>query len=176
MKKICILFLSLFIIILTALGSGMSSEKESAAPADYLRLHIRANSNSAEDQAVKYLVRDEVVNVLTPLVADCTSKEEATETMKAHLSRIVAVCERVLAAHGFSYGARAGIRREQFPTRVYEKYTLEAGEYDALIVELGSGTGDNWWCCIYPPLCFTGSGNVTYRSKILQIIEDFSKR
>lgn len=175
MKKICILFLSLFIIILTAIGSGVSAATECATPTEYLRLHIRANSNSAEDQAVKYLVRDEVVDYLTPLVARCESKAEAMRVMQAHLDEISAVSERVLSAKGFSYGARAAIRREEFPTRVYGEYTLEAGIYDGLIVELGSGTGDNWWCCIYPPFCFTGSQNAVYRSAILEIIEKFRK-
>ena len=63
---------------------------------------------------------------------------------------------------------------ERFPTRVYEGVTLAAGVYDALILELGSGEGDNWWCVVYPPLCFTGgSVNVVYRSKIAQIIRQF---
>lgn len=176
MKKICILFLSLFIIILTAIGSGVSSAQAQAEPKDYLRLHIRANSNSAEDQAVKYLVRDEIVSVLTPLVAECKTKAEAMSLIGEQLSLLTAASEKTLAKHGFSYGARAQIRTEEFPTRVYEEYTLAAGTYEALIIELGTGTGDNWWCCIYPPFCFTGTKNVVYRSKIAQIIADFTKK
>lgn len=176
MKKICILFLSLFIIILTAVGNGLSSSTKTRAQSDYLRIHIRANSNSAEDQAVKYAVRDELIDVLTPLVAECSSKEEATAVMKANLPRLVDVGEKTLCRNGFFYGVRAEIRTEEFPTRVYEAYTLPAGKYEALVVELGSGEGDNWWCCIYPPFCFTGGENVTYRSKIYEIIERFSKK
>ena len=68
------------------------------------------------------------------------------------------------------------MREEEFPTRVYEGVTLEAGVYDALIVELGTGKGDNWWCVIYPPLCFSGEAtgnNVQYRSRIWEIIRNF---
>ena len=92
----------------------------------------------------------------------------------AKLGEIERVAARVLRENGFSYGARASLRREQFPTRVYADATLEAGEYDALILELGSGKGDNWWCVVYPPLCFTsGNGNVVYKSKIAEIIKRF---
>ena len=97
--------------------------------------------------------------------------------MTAHLSEIEEVCTKALEARGYTYGARAEIRREEFPTRVYDGVTLEAGIYDALIVELGTGEGDNWWCVIYPPLCFTAAnGDVEYRSLIYDIIEKFFNR
>ena len=92
------------------------------------------------------------------------------------LPQIEEVANGVLAENGFSYTARAAVRREEFPTRVYEDVTLEAGVYDALIVELGEGAGANWWCVVYPPLCFSGEangGNVRYRSRLLEIIQNF---
>lgn len=77
----------------------------------------------------------------------------------------------------FSYRSKASVREEEFPTRVYEDLTLDAGYYDALILELGSGKGDNWWCVVYPPLCFTGGEcGYVYKSKILEIIESFKKK
>ena len=140
----------------------------------YLRVHIRANSNSTEDQAVKYKVRDKVVEFLTPTVASCETKEQAVAKISGKLSEIEEVAERVLRANGYEYGAKASIRQEEFPTRVYEEVTLAAGVYDALILELGTGTGDNWWCVVYPPLCFTsGNGNIIYKSKIAEIIQKF---
>ena len=142
--------------------------------AAYLRVHIRADSNEAAAQSVKYRVRDEVVAFLTPVVAECETKAEAMEKIRENLFGIETVADRVLKANGFSYRAKASLRREQFPTRVYENVTLEAGVYDALILELGSGKGDNWWCVVYPPLCFSaGGGNVVYKSKIAEIIRDF---
>ncbi len=174
MKKLCILFLGFVIIILTAFGSAAGGG-DAPSRTEYLRVHIRANSDSAEDQAVKYLVRDAVVEAITPWVAACTDKEGALAATQAHLGEIERIGERVLRENGFSYGVRAGVRKETFPTRVYEEYTLEAGEYDALIIELGTGEGDNWWCCIYPPLCFASvsGANIVYRSKILELIEKF---
>ena len=152
-------------------GSGGAAADDAAS---YLRVHIRANSNGAEDQAVKYKVRDAVVQFLTPTVAACETKAEAMQKIGAKLSEAEEVAERVLRANGFSYGAHAEIRKEEFPTRVYENATLEAGVYDALIMELGTGKGDNWWCVVYPPLCFGGGNtNIIYKSKIKEIIDKF---
>ncbi len=141
--------------------------------AAYLRIHIRADSNEEAAQAVKYQVRDEVVALLTPIVSECRKKAEAMEAVQKNLPAVERAAEKVLRENGFSYGARASLRREEFPTRVYDGVTLTAGVYDALILELGSGKGDNWWCVVYPPLCFTSGENVIYRSKIAEIIREF---
>ncbi len=153
-----------------------TAEKETAHDA-YLRVHIRANSNGEADQTVKYLVRDRVVEFLTPTVAGAEDKETAVSLIRGKLGEIAKVADEVLRRNGFFYGARASLREEEFPTRVYDGVTLEAGVYDALIVELGSGSGDNWWCVVYPPLCFTGgNSNVVYKSKILEIIDNFFRK
>ena len=142
-----------------------------------LRFHVIANSDSEEDQADKYLVRDAVVAYLTPVVAEAETREEAEAALDDCLPGLVKTAEQVLEKNGFFYGARAEIREEEFPTRVYGEYTLEAGVYRALIVSLGTGTGDNWWCVVYPPLCFAGEpgDSVVYRSKILEIIRSWKK-
>lgn len=173
MKKYCILFGLLFIIILTV---AVTAQKTPAPEPEYLRMHVRANSNSAEDQAVKYEVKEAIVGFLMPVAASADDKEEAIALLRARLPEIEEVADEVLAENGFSYTARASVREEEFPTRVYEGVTLEAGVYDALIVELGTGKGDNWWCVIYPPLCFSGEAtgnNVQYRSRIWEIIRNF---
>ena len=145
-----------------------------SADTDYLRIHVRANSNEQIDQSVKYIVKDEVVKFITPYAAQCTDKQKAVELVKSILPEIEKVCDRTLKAHGFGYTSKADVRAEEFPTRVYGDLTLESGIYDALIIELGSGTGDNWWCVIYPPLCFTsGTAEVKYRSAIMEIINKF---
>lgn len=142
--------------------------------ADYLRIHVRANSNEQIDQDVKYKVKDEIVKFITPYAAECTDKQAAMKIIGGILGEIEEVANKVLAENGFDYKSRASVRTEEFPTRVYGDTTLEAGLYDALIVELGSGTGDNWWCVIYPPLCFTaGTAQVQYRSAIFDIINKF---
>lgn len=172
MNKICIIFLLSIIIILTAVGFSTSNVPSATAQTEYLRMHIRANSDSAQDQAVKYEVRDALVEYLTPLVAECTSRDKAEKIISSHADLLSVEAEKVLKKEGFYYGATVAVKWESFPTRVYDKYVLEAGEYLSLIVELGSGEGANWWCVVYPPLCFAApSGtNVRYKSKILEII------
>ncbi len=185
MKKVCIIFLLSIIISLTALGfSGVLSPAMQNASGRYatnmetdayLRIHIRADSNEAEAQSVKYYVRDKVVEYLTPLVAEYDTKTQAMAGVEAHLKEIAEVAAQALRSKGFFYGAQAELKKESFPTRVYEGHVLPAGEYSALILRLGSGAGDNWWCVVYPPLCFSAptGKNVIYKSKIWEIIERF---
>lgn len=144
------------------------------AETEYLRIHVRANSNSQTDQSIKYRVKDEVVKFITPYAAQCTDKQTAIKIIGGILGEIERVCDRTLKENGFTYTSRASVREENFPTRVYGELTLEEGVYDALIIELGTGEGDNWWCVIYPPLCFTsGAADVKYRSAIYDIIDRF---
>lgn len=144
---------------------------------EYLRIHIRANSNAEHDQTVKYLVRDEIVAYLTPIVASCETKSEAKTEISLKLNELSTLATDVLNKNGYAYAGKAYLRKETFPTRVYETVTLQAGVYDAIIVELGDGAGDNWWCVVYPPLCFSGgrvtAGNIRYKSKIAEIIQNF---
>ena len=181
MKKFCIIFLLSIIISLTAVGA-LNGENGGARIAtgvytqEYLRIHIRADSNEDRAQAVKYLVRDEVVDYLIPLVAEYQTQAQAKRGVESHLSEIEQVSGDVLSRNGFDYGARASVQTEHFPTRLYDGYTLPAGEYTALIIELGSGKGDNWWCVVYPPLCFTAATegkHIVYKSKIAEIIRNW---
>ena len=176
MKKICITFCVLLILIATVLTAG-NFGSAGAGDNQYLRIHVRANSNSQLDQSIKYAVKDEVVQFITLYVAQCVTKERAMEVIGGITDDIKRVCDNALARLGANYTSRAEVREEYFPTRVYDGATLEAGDYDALIVELGEGTGDNWWCVIYPPLCFTSADqSVQYRSIIKDIIDKFFKR
>lgn len=166
--------LAILILIIGACAYALGENGAAQQNNDYLRIHVRANSNEQIDQNVKYIVKDEVVKFITPYVAECIDKPTAIEVMSGILPEIEEVCDRTLKQNGFDYTSRASIRAEEFPTRVYGELTLERGVYDALIIELGTGTGDNWWCVIYPPLCFTSATtNVEYRSAIYDIINKF---
>ena len=177
MKNICIIFLTVVIIMITALGvtnAQTSNVTGAGVQVEYLRLHIRAHSNADEDQWVKYAVKEEICTYLTPLVAEYSTRGQAVSGLQKNLGEIANVAKKTLAKKGFFYGAKAVLRTESFPTRVYENCTLPAGEYLALIVELGEATGDNWWCVVYPPLCFTsGNGHTVYASKIAEIIRQW---
>ncbi len=169
MKKIGISFIILAIISLTVIVGATDSHND----VEYLRIHIRANSNSEEDQSVKYRVKSAVVEYLTPFIAECETKAEAISLLQEKKGELEDIADKALKSNGFSYKSRVVVRKENFPTRVYGDFTLEEGVYDAIIVELGEAKGDNWWCVVYPPLCFTGSKNVNYKSKIQEIINDF---
>ena len=174
MKKFCISFFILAIIILSAIGLNL---EENNVKKEYLRIHVRAHSNLEEDQAIKYLVKDAVVEYLTPFIAECDTKEKAERMLKGKLFEIERVADQVLKLNGKDYKSKASVREEEFPTRVYGSLCLENGFYDALILNLGSGEGNNWWCVVYPPLCFTGEGSsYVYKSKIKEIIDGFFYR
>lgn len=155
------------ILILVFCHGGQESE--------YMRIHIQANSNSAEDQNVKYLVKDKIVDYLIPYLSQVQNKDEAKIVLKDLLKSIESVANDVLSEQGFDYKAKAYISFEEFPTRKYDDLTLEEGYYDALMISLGSGEGDNWWCVVYPAICFTdskNSQNYEYISKIWEIINN----
>lgn len=130
---------------------------------ELLRLHIRANSNSAADQSVKLKVRD-AVNAYIERNVKKSTFEEAYADIGSRLDEISAVATAVLEKNGFYYGAHAKLTNEYFPARQYGDRTVEEGYYDALIIELGQAKGDNWWCVIYPPLCYGESDSFSYKS------------
>lgn len=174
MKKVCISLIFIAIIILSGVATVLPKTQ---VHKEYLRIHVRANSNSELDQSVKYLVKNKVVEYLTPFIAECNTKQKAEKMLEERLFTIEQIADSVLLQYGFSYKAKASVRSERFPTRTYGELELKAGVYDALILELGKAEGDNWWCVVYPPLCFTGEGtNVVYRSKIYEIISDFFEK
>lgn len=120
---------------------------------ELLRLHIRANSDSEVDQAVKLKVRDAVSDYIANNV-DKTTFDEAYADIELKLDSISFIATSVLAENGFEYSAKAKLANEYFPTRKYGSTVVPEGNYDALVVELGEAKGNNWWCVIYPPLCY----------------------
>ena len=168
-------FLLLFLLLGTTAFCGCSAlstpkPTDEIRPEAYLRIHVRADDNTPEAQAVKYKVKDAIITHLSPLLSCASGKTEAMSLIRAHLAEIDGVATRILRENGFFYEAKSDVKREAFPTRVYDEITLPCGVYDALVVNLGSGAGDNWWCVAYPPLCFLPEGEAgedyTYRSAL----------
>lgn len=176
MRKIGIIFLLSCIISVTAIGVFFR-KSGGQVQGEYIRIHVRADSDEPQAQAVKYLVRDALVAALTPVVAECESYGEAARTLKEKEGALTEIATQTLAENGYSYGASVQLKREYFPTRTYGEYTLPAGEYLALVALLGKAEGQNWWCVVYPPLCFAGQSGVPirYKSKIAEIIEDWKR-
>ena len=171
MRKIGIILLLSCIITLTAVGL-FGCRQGGQVSSEYLRIHIRADSDEPQAQAAKYAVRDALVEALAPTVAECDSFLEAARRLKGLEGTLSAVGTQTLRENGLDYAAKAEVRTEYFPTRVYGEYTLPAGEYLALVVELGRAEGNNWWCVVYPPLCFAGQAGVPirYKSRIAELI------
>lgn len=164
MKKVCIV-LSICLLIVAILLFMPGSETK------YIRIHIRANSNSIQDQQIKHEIKDSVCEFLTPLFLDCGEIEKAEKILSANLDNIERIVDSLLLSKGFTYKSSAKLNNEYFPTRSYKDLVLDSGYYDALIIDLGEGKGDNWWCVIYPPMCFAdNTKNIVYKSKLLQII------
>lgn len=120
---------------------------------EVLRLHIPANSDSAEDQAVKLELRDLLLAEYGDELSECGDLSAAEERARGLLPEIERRCTEFLADRGFDYGAKAELADMYFTTREYDRLILPAGEYTALRVTLGSGEGHNWWCVIFPQLC-----------------------
>src|SRR5574344_1125880 len=177
MKKILFVIIPI-IICLVVINFCLVPNSSVLSNSDYLRIHIRANSNTEIDQGVKYKIKDELVNFLAPKLSNCTTKKEVVDLIETEKILLENTADKVLLENGFQYKSKIKIDSEMFPTRSYNGYTLESGIYDAMIVELGEAEGNNWWCVIYPPLCFvnvssTSSSAVVYKSKILEIIKQF---
>ena len=122
-----------------------------------LRFHVLANSDSDADQAVKEEVRDAVGVYLQPLLEEAESLEETKQIIGKNICGIVTVAEKTLEENGYDYEVTARITRTDFPEKTYGTYTFPKGEYEALQIVIGEGEGQNWWCVLYPNMCFRGS-------------------
>ena len=166
-----------------------------------VRLHVLANSDSDEDQALKLKVRDAVLEAASPVVTGCRSQAEAIRVLNAHLAELEAAARRVIASEGRTDSVSVLLGEEDYPTRTYESCAFPAGRYVSLRVCIGEAKGQNWWCCLFPPRCLsaatakeanedafvqvgltkdqygiiteTGKAKYKVRFKVLEVIEDW---
>ncbi len=122
-----------------------------------LRFHVLANSDSRTDQVLKLKVRDAVGAFMQPKLSAVTDREQCSRIVRNHLRQIEAVAERTLRQEGYTYPVSARIGTVDFPQKTYGNYTFPAGDYEALNLMIGSGKGRNWWCVMYPNMCFHGA-------------------
>ncbi len=145
------LALLLAVAMAALLGARLGKEQDALAQ-KVIRLHVVANSDSAEDQALKLKVRDAVLREgalrLTGL-----DRDQALEALTQALPELGQVAADTVAGEGYDYPVRVTLGEDAFPTKRYEDFALPAGDYTALRVELGEGSGQNWWCVVFPPLC-----------------------
>jgi stage II sporulation protein R len=138
-----------------------TSQEEIVIPGEAIRLRILANSDGKLDQDLKRKVRDEVNVKIAEWVGDLTSLDQARETIKNKIPEIEKIARNVLEENGSKKEAKAEFGLVKFPTKLYGQFLYPAGEYEAILITLGEGKGANWWCVLYPPLCFLDFSNGT---------------
>ncbi|MDA2461297.1 stage II sporulation protein R [Bacillus cereus group sp. MYBK65-1] len=159
MKKQVIAYLLILLIgaqLLVQFGYMKADAKgPSVIPKEAVRLRILANSDSDKDQALKRKVRDEVKAQIDGWVADLTSFEEARKVIQSHIPEIKKTVENTLKREGSKDSFQVKFSKNvKFPTKVYGNFIYPAGEYEAVLITIGEGEGANWWCVLFPPMCF----------------------
>lgn len=124
-----------------------------------IRLHVVANSDSQEDQALKLRVRDALTEALSDVMANITNPEQAKAYIRENLLRLQEIAEDVLAAAGCDLAVTVNLAEEAFETRYYDTFTLPAGVYESLRITIGEGAGENWWCVVFPTLCIPATSD-----------------
>ena len=168
-KKICGILAILLCVAQIFWGCGGNTNTEEKL----LRIHVRADSDDFRAQAVKADVVAAIQCYLKDELRCADSFAAAYRAVKSRTDTIAAIASGVLRRKGFGYGATAALTREHFPARVYGDRVVESGVYDALMVRLGTGEGDNWWCVLYPQLCYTAAlaeSGAVYKSLIREIL------
>ena len=137
-----------------------------------VRLHVLANSDSEEDQALKLLVRDAVLERTTEILEQSEDRESAEALLRESLPELETIAEETVRANGYSYAVTAELEDTSFPTKEYDGFSLPAGEYLALRILIGEGAGQNWWCVVFPPLCTAASADVPETALAAGFTED----
>ncbi len=155
-------------ILMYLYGEATKGQRQQRAIAEQIiRLHVIANSDTDEDQELKMKVKETIVTYLRGEMQDATSVDEARQAIREHLPEIEEIAAEKMRAEGYEYTAEATLGESYFPVKEYGDLTFPAGNYEALRVRLGESAGHNWWCVMYPSLCFVDS---TY-----QVVPDASK-
>ena len=169
MKKLKIVFV---LLILFSIFIFVSAYSYVLAISDNLynsvfRLHVIANSDSEKDQNLKYIIRDNLINYMNKNCKNLTSKEDVVIYAKNNLDEIKKIAEKTIKEYGLDYPVNIEIGKFNFPTKSYGDISFPSGFYDALEVKIGKASGKNWWCVMFPPLCFvdTSTGIVSDSSK-----------
>lgn len=146
-------FLALLCAVLSVAAIATTTEAAEKEP-NLIRFHVIANSDSTFDQSIKLKVRDAVIKKTETFLGDAKNSKEAEALLSAHQSEIIKVANDVLRQYHCDYQATADLGTQMFPAKAYGNQIFPAGKYNAFRIILGDGAGKNWWCVLYPPLCF----------------------
>ncbi|KZL90062.1 stage II sporulation protein R [Clostridium magnum] len=167
MKKF--LFMIICILVIFALntnmtyGKGQDTQKDIASK--IIRFHVIANSDSKSDQALKLKVRDKILEYMQPKLKNSKSIDESRKIIRQNNEKIIAIANKVIQENGYNYSVTSTLSNENFPIKTYGNITLPQGKYEAYRIIIGSGEGQNWWCVMFPPVCFVDitKGEVSYK-------------
>lgn len=172
MKKIICVLICLVMVFTIFIGTSNAKENNEdnasvvqSIEKKLIRFHVIANSDSVEDQALKLKVRDKVLEYISPKLKNSKSIEESRKIIKDNDKNIKLIAERVIKNNGYNYSVNTTLSKHNFPVKTYGNITLPQGEYEAYRIIIGSGEGQNWWCVMFPPLCFIDitKGEVSYK-------------
>ena len=155
-----VVLLSTLFLLFTFISAKSYATKVSNNLSDgVFRLHVLANSDSDEDQTLKLKVRDSLISYMNTISSDCSTKEEAIKLAISNKENFKKIAEQTILENGYNYSVKINIDNFYFPTKNYGDISLPAGNYDALRVEIGKAEGQNWWCVMFPSLCFIDLNN-----------------
>lgn len=148
--------------------NGVSSESDSEfvsrISTKLIRFHVIADSDSKEDQSLKLKIRDKILAYISPKLKSSSSLAESRKILKENDEEVKKIALKCISENGYNYGVKTTLDREDFPVKTYGNITLPQGNYEAYRVIIGSGKGKNWWCVMFPPLCFVDitKGQIAY--------------
>lgn len=155
--KYKVFVVALFVLTATGIRYNRQENMQRQLADKVLRFHVLANSDSSEDQKLKLKVRDAIGSYMQTQMTEYASKEACEAFVQEQITEIEQVAEQVVADAGFTYAVHAQLEQCEFPVKSYGVYTFPSGMYDALKVTIGEGGGENWWCVMYPNMCFENS-------------------
>lgn len=162
----------LLALAVTILWGAASLGQQEELGRKVIRLHVIANSDSPEDQALKLRVRDRVLARAQEILEQSADMEQAEQALTAALPELTREARETLAAEGCAQPVQARLEPAEFPTKDYDGFSLPAGKYLALRVIIGQGAGQNWWCVVFPPLCTAASADVPETALAAGLTED----
>lgn len=169
MKKLA--FSIMAAVIFTFFISSYSASTEKNIADNVIRLHIIANSDSEKDQEIKLKIRDRIIKEMSPILSNTKNIEESKKLVSENIKTIQTIANDELQKNGFSENVQCFLTEDNFPVKTYGNITFPPGKYTALKIMIGSGEGKNWWCVMYPPLCFV-DGDTVMTDENKKILKD----
>lgn len=161
----------MFSLFLSVVAGFLIYNKKTSLNNKVIRFHVLANSDSNLDQQIKLKIKDKIINYVAPFLENSASLEESKSILISNEKNIINIANEILKEHGQTYTASVELGRFDFPVKSYGDIVFPSGKYDAFRVKLGKAEGKNWWCVMFPPLCFIDAKNAVSSEKMEDELE-----